>query len=154
MTTHHQISFSCLESIPSSTDVVLWDKYLNTYTNCKIYPQYNFMITSDNSSYGKNRFAILIGDVNIGIDNTNFSDKLILYPNPSSSILNITTSSNWDNKTFEYKIIDQSGRIILQDSTSINHQHAEINVSSIHSGIYIIEVISKDSILRRKFIKQ
>jgi hypothetical protein len=154
MTTHHQISFSGLESIPSSTDVVLWDKYLNTYTNCKIYPQYNFMITSDNSSYGKNRFAILIGDVNIGIDNTNFSDKLILYPNPSSSILNITTSSNWDNKTFEYKIIDQSGRIILQDSTSINHQHAEINVSSIHSGIYIIEVISKDSILRRKFIKQ
>jgi hypothetical protein len=154
MTTHHQIIFSGIESIPSSTQIILWDKYLNIYTNCKIYPQYNFMITSDNSSYGKNRFAILIGDVNIGIDNTNFSDKLILYPNPSSSILNITTSSNWDNKTFEYKIIDQSGRIILQDSTSINHQHAEINVSSIHSGIYIIEVISKDSILRRKFIKQ
>ncbi len=154
MTTHHQLNFSGVESIPSSTDVVLWDKYMNTYTNCKVYSQYDFMITSENNSYGKNRFALLLGDVNIGIDDTNFSDKLILYPNPSSSVINFTTSSNWENKTFEYKIIDQSGRIILQDSKSINHQHAEINVSSLQSGIYIIEVIFNDSVLRRKIIKQ
>lgn len=154
MSTHHQLNFSGLETIPASIDVVLWDNYLKTYTNCRVYNQYDFTITTENTSYGKNRFALLLGDVNIGINANHISNKIIAYPNPTSKTLNIATTNSWENKEYSYKIFDQAGRTILAGNSIINHLQSSIDVSSLQLGMYWIEINTDNNIERLKFIKQ
>lgn len=154
MSTHHQINFSGLESLAASTDVVLWDKYLNTYTNCKVYNQYDFMITSDNASYGKNRFVLLIGDVNIGLSTNQNLTNIVLYPNPAKNIIHLNTSNSLENKEISYSIFDQSGRIVLEGGNTITNLQSSINISSLQLGIYWVEIYIEDKVVRKKFIKQ
>ena len=154
MSTHHQINFSGLESLAASTDVVLWDKYLNTYTNCKVYSQYDFMITTDNTSYGKNRFVLLIGDVNIGLSSNQNLINIVLYPNPAKNIIHLNTSNSLENKEISYSIFDQSGRIILEGGNTITYLQSSINISSLQLGMYWVEIYIEDKVVRKKFIKQ
>ena len=154
MSTHHQINFSGLESLAASTDVVLWDKYLNTYTNCKVYSQYDFMITTDNTSYGKNRFVLLIGDVNIGLSSNQNLINIVLYPNPAKNIIHLNTSNSLENKEISYSIFDQSGRMVLQGKNAITNLQSSINISSLQLGMYWVEIYIEDKVVRKKFIKQ
>ena len=154
MSTHHQINFSGLESLAASTDVVLWDKYLNTFTNCKVYSQYDFMITTDNASYGKNRFVLLIGDVNIGLSSNQNLTNIVLYPNPAKNIIHLNTSNSLENKGISYSIFDQSGRMVLQGKNAITYLQSSINISSLQLGMYWVEIYIEDKVVRKKFIKQ
>jgi hypothetical protein len=73
---------------------------------------------------------------------------LNIYPNPTTSILNIQSSDNAiiDSVT----LFDLTGKIILQQTKSPN----QINVESLTSGTYIIEVITGDKKRISKFVKE
>lgn len=154
MTTSHTIVVNGLNTLPIQIDAVLWDKFLNTYTDLKVNSRYEFMITSDINSYGKDRFIILLGDVNIGIpDNYNHS-VLKVFPNPSKGELNLTNSEEWLNKEIKYSIIDQSGRILKSTNIFINNLNTKIDISDVIDGFYVLEIISEQKTSRIKFIKR
>lgn len=73
------------------------------------------------------------------ISEINFS----IYPNPTSSKLIISSSILFDKVT----IYNELGQKIITST------YKEINVSSFENGIYIIELISKNQISRKRFIK-
>lgn len=71
--------------------------------------------------------------------------KTLIYPNPTSSILNIQT-----NETIQsIKITDISGRTTSITDFSKN----SIDVSSLSNGIYFIELKTNDGVYKEKFIK-
>ncbi len=74
-------------------------------------------------------------------------NSLIVFPNPTNTLLNINTKSNY--KTIE--VINTLGQILLTKENSF-----VINVSSISSGIYFIQLFdAKGSLVgREKFIKE
>ncbi len=154
MTTSHTIDVNGLNSLPIQIDAVLWDKFLNTYTNLKVNSRYEFMITSDKNSYGKDRFVILLGDVNIGIHDNYNNSVIKVFPNPSNGELNLTYSEDWLNKEINYSIIDQSGRTLKSTNIFINNLNTKIDISELLDGFYVLEIISEHKTNRIKFIKR
>ena len=72
----------------------------------------------------------------LGIANLNI-DGLIIYPNPIDNQLNIVQNSN---KILDVFIFDITGKLILQSKA--NYTSNTINVSSLESGIYFLQICS------------
>lgn len=77
-----------------------------------------------------------------------FVDDLILYPNPTKSILNLNTLENLSDAV--YAVFDMNGRRVLNSKLNSN----TIDVSGLSSGNYIFRLMSGNSIKSQKFIKQ
>jgi len=69
-----------------------------------------------------------------------------LYPNPASSIINITSVS--ENATF--KVYNLLGQTIINGKLS----NGSIDVSNINAGNYVLEITDKETTTVKRFIKQ
>jgi hypothetical protein len=72
-------------------------------------------------------------------------DDLILYPNPTSDILNIKSTK----LIIAYEVIDTFGKIILSGGSV-----STIQTSNLSQGIYIVKVKTDNQTMIRKFIKE
>jgi hypothetical protein len=85
-----------------------------------------------------------------GIRNSAVHD-VQLYPNPVSSSLNISLSSNW-NFNSTVKIYNALGSILMERKMHGNEY--QLDMSSLPSGIYIIEIKDGLNSISRKLIKR
>jgi PKD repeat protein len=69
----------------------------------------------------------------------------LIYPNPVKDRLNVTTSANH----YTIRIFDSGGNTVIRVA-----DNPVIDVSSLHPGIYILELKSEKSISRHKLVKQ
>jgi hypothetical protein len=74
------------------------------------------------------------------------SSDIILYPNPTTSILNVTLTS--ENNTF--KIYNLIGQTVMKGKLLGN----VIDVSNINEGNYILEITDKETTVIKRFIKK
>ena len=72
--------------------------------------------------------------------------KFIVYPNPSSSVINIGGT----NGETSYRIIAVDGKLI--ESGQLNPD-AQINVEALTNGIYLLQVTSEGVTETKKIIK-
>lgn len=77
-----------------------------------------------------------------------FANDLILYPNPTRSVLNLNTLENLSNAV--YTVFDSSGKRVLNAKLTTT----TIDVSALSSGNYIFRLMSGNAIKTQKFIKQ
>lgn len=77
-----------------------------------------------------------------------FVNDLILYPNPTSTVLNLNTSENLSDTVFT--IFDMNGKRVMNSKLNSN----TIDVSGLSTGNYILRLMSGNSIKNQKFIKQ
>ena len=75
-------------------------------------------------------------------------NNLILFPNPTSHNLNLSSSYNFDKANFS--IFDISGRLIVKGKFESN----TIDVSKLQSGNYILKISNNNVITAQKFIKK
>ncbi|MBK5286491.1 MAG: T9SS type A sorting domain-containing protein [Bacteroidia bacterium] len=91
----------------------------------------------------------------VGINHLHASSGLagFSYPNPVHDVLNIRVENNSSSQT-RLLIYDVTGRIVREESfTSIANIH-QLNVSDLHSGIYVCELRSAAANVRSRFLKQ
>lgn len=74
-----------------------------------------------------------------------------IYPNPTSSILNINT--NTDLSTFTVKIFDLIGRQVVPQNI-VNSNSIQINISDLPNGTYIVTIESNDQKINKRIIKE
>ena len=77
--------------------------------------------------------------------------KMQLYPNPGNNYINIGLPETWTD--LRWRILDLSGRLMLSNYTVGNDQ-LRINISTLKSGVYVLETTSDDQIIRKRFIVQ
>ena len=77
---------------------------------------------------------------------TSLDQEIILYPNPAITLLNINSVS--DKATF--KIYSLIGKVVLNGNIS----NSSIDISTLNSGNYIIEISDQNTITNKQFIKQ
>lgn len=77
-----------------------------------------------------------------------FVNDLILYPNPTKSVLNLNSLEDLSDSIFT--VFDMNGRRVLNSKLNSN----TIDVSGLSSGNYILRLMSGNSIKSQKFIKQ
>jgi len=83
----------------------------------------------------------------LGTDDFN-KKSIVLYPNPTSDFINFSLKGLADTPI---NIIDVNGRIVLQTTISSNDN---INVSSLQSGVYFVNLEVEGQSLSYKFVKR
>lgn len=85
----------------------------------------------------------------LGLDtNVAASTSFVLYPNPATTVLNISNASNLEIKAIS--VTDINGRVIKnQKGTS-----AEINVADLNAGVYFVTIESNEGVSTKKFVKE
>ena len=96
--------------------------------------------------------------VTVSIEDVNQNNlEFILFPNPVSSILNISISSEINENT-KIILMDVSGKIVKTFSRSIlkGENKFELPIYDISSGVYILRIQSNSGVnlVNAKFIKQ
>lgn len=81
----------------------------------------------------------------LAVDEIDLSQNLFFYPNPSSSQLNIEI----ENTIISTSIIDAMGNTIKANLTTNN----TLDVSTLSSGVYVLQVETDKGVARKKFIK-
>lgn len=77
-------------------------------------------------------------------------NKLLLYPNPASTLLTIE-GENMEDQDFSYKIIDLQGRICKEGKVIKNSP--TIGVSELSNGLYAIQIITPKGLYNQTFVK-
>ena len=80
----------------------------------------------------------------LGIDKL-IEPNLLIYPNPVQNLLNIKTSSSIQS----ISVINSMGQNMIHEKNT-----SSINLEQLKSGVYFIEVISTDFMVRKQFIKE
>lgn len=93
--------------------------------------------------YDNMDFSCLNGTADLNESQLDFS----LFPNPANTILNISTSGE-----FDYTLFDVSGQIVRIANKQFNS--TQINVSTLNKGIYIIEITQNGFKSNKKIIIQ
>ncbi len=93
------------------------------------------------------RLEIISGTVKINEEGV--LEQFRIYPNPSSGEIKIEFEKN-DLSIDQVIIYNQSGQKVLTGELVNN----TIEVASLQDGMYIVEIISEDLRVRKKFIKQ
>lgn len=78
-------------------------------------------------------------------------DKVDIYPNPTSDLLNVTLSSELTGQS-EITLFSLDGRIVLTES--IQGSTATISMEALKAGTYIIEINNGDESIRQSVVKQ
>lgn len=139
MKTHHRLSFNGLNSIPNSIYLYLLDEFENSITNIRTQSYYDFQITANTSSYGNKRFKLLLSNNSNSVESLK-SSSFTLFPNPTSSILNINSSEIQNDEKYEIEIYDISGKILKKAELKFTGNIATLDVSDIDLGIYIVRL--------------
>ncbi len=108
------------------------------------YPDYYVYI--DVNGPGCNSVPEVEAQCQLTITETDFSEKLSLFPNPVSSILNIEipTPISFQNA----RIYSTLGQLILETSEKT------INLETLSAGIYLLEVATDRGSVTKKIVKQ
>ena len=97
------------------------------------------------TSNGNGNYIGFYAATNLGVAQNSINKTIVLFPNPTNSILKIQTQ----NSISAIKITDISGRT-TSIKTFVNNS---IDVSSLASGVYFVEVQTMDGNFREKFVK-
>jgi 1,4-alpha-glucan branching enzyme len=75
-----------------------------------------------------------------------------IYPIPTSGSLTVELPIEMSGSN--YRIMDMSGRLLLEGKTESNSQKLELDVRNIKPGIYIFEYYDTKNVLIKRFIKR
>jgi hypothetical protein len=81
------------------------------------------------------------------------SAEISLYPNPAINQINLVTGGL--NGPLWYRVFDNSGKLVLQESNnSLSGNSLAIDISKLSAGIYHISLISNDLNKQMQFVKR
>jgi hypothetical protein len=89
-------------------------------------------------------------DPHVVTENTEMSlltENVILYPNPSRTEINISSSESFT----EIEVYSVTGKSVFQKTVSGNH--LKLNVERFSPGIYLLKVVQNNGVSTIKFIK-
>ncbi len=84
-----------------------------------------------------------------GINNQLISENMLVYPNPTSSIINIAFLHQ-PEKDMEIRLTDLTGRIVAFGNIFGNQ--AKIDVSQLSAGTFFLSLISSENVITRKIV--
>ncbi len=79
--------------------------------------------------------------------------KVILYPNPAEDKLYLKLTTALPGK-YTLSVLDVTGKIIRQQKYIPNAEPAEINISNLRAGMYLLKISSNKEKIMKRFLKK
>jgi hypothetical protein len=83
--------------------------------------------------------------ISLNVADVDLENSIEVFPNPANDQVQITCSIDQQAK---YVLKDMQGKMILQGQVGM------IDISSIRTGVYILDIQTKNGKVSRKFVKQ
>jgi len=111
-----------------------------------------FMVKAHNNYF----FDVTQGKISVTGIEEHSADTVKIYPNPAQTSLNISFKPLEPDQKIDVKIIDLSGKIILRRSyNGLYYFMQNINVSNLHNGVYLVQIINgKDKKVKKLIIQK
>lgn len=150
--TKHTIFLEQLYELDGDIRFDLLDHYTNQRIDLVNQRRYDFFIDTNTSSYGNNRFDIIVYRIFTGIKSEKINKMIKVYPNPSSDVFYIA------NKTLLEELVnitlsDIKGNIIYETKLNLNTEKSFIDLKEFSNGIYMLKVSGKNYNETHKLIK-
>jgi hypothetical protein len=155
-TGNYQLKFSEMEGFATSTNITLLDKFLNVQYDVKQDSIVAFEITTDVNSKGDDRFWLFYNNKSTGINQQALvKNKINVYPNPASSVINLSLKLAADQKsTYTYNIYNQLGAMVQAGEVDFTDgKQAQINIDAFSAGVYFISASNGKDLQTIKFVK-
>ncbi len=104
-------------------------------------------------NYGEDDFWVVKLFPLAGVNDSELSNTIILYPNPASTVVNLQ-SAVFNLQSAVAEIYDLNGRKLIERQIPVGGDSFEIDVSSWQSGVYFCRLTINDQIITKKIIKQ
>lgn len=121
--------------IKTKPNLVVGDTFSN---QANIYFDYNFPIVT-------NSYTTIVQNT-LGLQENDFINNLVVYPNPVNNILNFKTELNIS----KIEVYDIAGRILSSNSVFEN----KIDLSELKTGNYILKLYTEKGIMNTKIMKE
>ena len=128
--------------LPADGDVYLVDKYLDKSVKIQQGTEYHFTITSDNASQGNKRFELRMGAAETANTATVKSMNVQLMPNPATDEVTITYQLK-NKENVSVRLLNATGNTVMTQDLGVQQNgSAKLNLESLSSGIYMVEITS------------
>lgn len=136
-----EVPIRILGTFGESLDLVL----NNTINNEQFFETVNFtvqevLIDPDYHLISKNN------TVSLSTSNFNFDDDIILYPSPTTSVINLIKPEHIEVETI--KVYNSLGQLVLQ-----HHWSAQIHLNTLASGLLFVQIQTKDKTITKRVVK-
>jgi len=116
-----------------------------------------FIINMNKVCFGCLREASIVEETEVNSEPEEIvvdkSQELVIYPNPSSAIINISLSQVEERSNVE--VIDMIGNVLYeQKNVDFSTNLYEINISKLKMGIYLVRIINEKNVYLHKFMKK
>ena len=96
--------------------------------------------------------------ITVGIDDYDFANAMMLYPNPTSDLVNVQlTMNNEQLEEIGIQVFDVYGRLlnIVETGRAPSPQTMQINLSQYAKGVYFVKAVSEGKVIAvRKVVKR
>jgi hypothetical protein len=140
--------------LPSTNTLMLHDKYLGKWLPLETDSAYQFITTNDTLTQGEKRFEISSQRKNT--DSFLTTQKLVMktYPVPAKNTIVVKYASTETGNT-AIRIVDLFGNLVKSIPLGMQKQgQVIIPVSTLPSGIYVVEIRCGNDVSMQKIIKQ
>lgn len=79
------------------------------------------------------------------------SNTLSVYPNPASDLLKVDLQAE-NISNISYSIVDITGKTIIKNTSRVEDNHFNIDISSLKKGTYFLKLFNKEDLLVEKFV--
>ncbi len=136
-----EVPIRILGTFGESLDLVL----NNTINNEQFFETVNFtvqevLIDPDYHLISKNN------TVSLSTSDFNFDDDIILYPSPTTSVINLIKPEHIEVETI--KVYNSLGQLVLQ-----HHWSAQIHLNTLASGLLFVQIQTKDKTITKRVVK-
>lgn len=90
----------------------------------------------------------IVEGVVTGVDDLVLSPTLNVFPNPADDVLNITAARDLANHIVT--VLDVTGKLVL--TTTV--RQGQVDISSLTTGVYVLQLLGDGAMEQRKFIKR
>lgn len=114
---------------------------------------YTIQVTHKGSLTGGSQVFSLIASgttgITLGVASSDFSNNIVLYPNPTRSTLNFSTPN--DETVENVSFVDMLGKEIQLNSSVVNNA---VSVESLSNGVYFVKFQYQGKVIVKKFVKE
>ena len=88
----------------------------------------------------------------LGVDSNNLEAGLALYPNPAGNVVNLVNKTNISLE--KMMIFDINGKLVSQTDLRTMQGEKAVDVSSLASGVYMVQIIGDSASTVKRLIKE
>lgn len=117
---------------------------------------YTFLHTSPAAGVNYYRLKMIDLDGSVAysdVRKVNFvnEESVSVYPNPATSVLNITATGSIINKAASVQVFSMEGKLVMQKQVSALNRTESFNVSALATGKYIMRISSESEVITKSF---